>query len=116
MKREDKQYPSKFKKAIRAVGVFLNRNMPYIAMCMLMVGMTCSSVFASGGVDPLWKYVLVRIYKWVTRLGGVIMFVGAVNFGLGFSEDAPDKKQRGGSIIVAGALVIAIANMAAHIS
>ena len=83
--------------------------MPYIAMCMLMVAMTCSSVFASGGVDPLWKYVLVRIYKWVTRLGGVVMFIGAIMFGLGWKSDDAEQKSRGVSTIIAGAIVTAAA-------
>lgn len=106
---------SKLKKRIYLFGMFLNRNMFLIVACMIIFGITCGTVFASNGVAPLWKTVIVLIHKWVNRLGGVIMFVGGVTFGLGFMEDNPDGKSRGASILIAGGLVIAIGNMAASL-
>ena len=50
---------------------------------------------------------------WVTRLGGVVMFVGGIMFGLGWKSDDAEQKSRGVSTIIGGAIVIAIAQIAA---
>lgn len=94
------------------VGMFFNKHSITIACVMLMAVMMCGTVFAApGAADTLWKTVTDLIKTWVTRLGGVVMFVGGVMFGLGWKSDDAEQKSRGVSTIIAGAIVIAIAEI-----
>ena len=81
---------------IQKIGRFLNRNNYVIA-------------FASSNADTLWTTISDLLETWVTRLGGVIMFVGGVMFGLGWKNNDAEQKSQGISTIVAGAIVIAVA-------
>ena len=67
---------------------------------------------AAGGGDALWNTITGLIETWVTRLGGVVMFVGGVMFGLGWKSDDAEQKSRGVSTMIAGAIVIAVAKLA----
>lgn len=97
-------------KKIAAFGIFLNRHSSTI-MCMLLVCIMVSSVASAttSTADSLWNTLANLIKTWVTRLGGVIMFVGGVMFGLGWKSDDAEQKSRGISTIVAGAIVTAVA-------
>jgi hypothetical protein len=66
-----------------------------------------------GSEDALWKTITDLMKTWVTRLGGVVMFVGGIMFGLGWKSDDAEQKSRGVSTIIGGAIVIAIAQIAA---
>ena len=66
-----------------------------------------------GSKDALWKTITDLMKTWVTRLGGVVMFVGGIMFGLGWKSDDAEQKSRGVSTIIGGAIVIAIAQIAA---
>lgn len=88
------------------VGVFLNKNITTIACVMMAVVMMCGTAFAA---DALWNTIATLIQTWVTRLGGVVMFVGGIMFGLGWKSDDADQKSRGISTLTAGAIVIAVA-------
>lgn len=87
---------------------------------MAYIQLTGYSVFASGGgthptasgADGLWNTVTNLIQTWVTRLGGVVMFVGGVMFGLGWKSDDAEQKSRGVSTLIAGAIVVAVAQVA----
>lgn len=91
---------------IEMVGKFLNKHSATIAVCALCVLMIAGQVFAA---DALWSTIANLIKTWVTRLGGVVMFVGGVMFGLGWKNDDADGKTRGINTIVAGAIVCAVA-------
>lgn len=64
-----------------------------------------------GSEDALWKTITGLIKTWVTRLGGVVMFVGGIMFGLGWKSDDAEQKSRGVSTIIGGAIVTAIAQI-----
>ena len=96
---------------VQAVGKFLNKNMGKIMVCLMLTMMISSTVFAAAGVDVLWTNLTTLIEKWVTRLGGVVMLIGGVMFGLGWKSDDAEQKSRGISTIIAGAIVIAVANL-----
>lgn len=66
----------------------------------------------TGGGDALWNTIAGLMETWVTRLGGVVMFVGGVMFGLGWKSDDAEQKSRGVSTLVGGAIVVAIAQLA----
>jgi hypothetical protein len=101
------------KKRINSIGKFLNKNFDRIAVCMACAMLMGTTVFAAGGnpsnVDTLWQTIASLVETWVTRLGGVVMLVGGVMFGLGWKSDDAEQKSRGVSTMIAGAIVIAIA-------
>lgn len=94
-------------KKLRDLGIFLDRHRIAIATMMLL----CMSMggIASASVDALWQTVANLIETWVTRLGGVVMFVGGIMFGLGWKNDDADGKTRGIQTIIAGGIVVAVA-------
>lgn len=92
------------------LGMFLNKHMGVI-LCVLMVGMMFSGIaLAEGGVDAdaLWGNMMDMIKKWVTRLGGVVMIIGGVMFGLGWQREDASAKSNGVTTMMAGAIVIAV--------
>ena len=94
----------------QTVGIFLNKNRLKFACAMMFAVLLCGSAFAAGsGADALWNTISGLIQTWVTRLGGVVMFVGGVMFGLGWKSDDAEQKSRGISTIIAGAIVVAVA-------
>lgn len=88
-----------------------------LILCFLVFGsgadiaLAASDPPAGGGssADSLWTTVSDLIGTWVTRLGGVVMFVGLIMFGLGWKSDDAEQKSRGISTIIAGAIVTAAA-------
>jgi len=70
------------------------------------------SLFSSGMVfaaDALWNTVADIIGVWVLRLGGVVIFVGGIMFGLGWKNDDAEGKSRGISTMISGGIVTALA-------
>lgn len=92
----------------QSIGVFFNRHAALLACVMLVAVMMCGTVFASGA-DALWNTISNLIRTWVTRLGGVVMFVGGILFGLGWKSDDAEQKSRGASTMVAGGIVLGVA-------
>lgn len=66
----------------------------------------------AGTQDALWKTIITLIKTWITRLGGAVMLVGGVMFGLGWKSDDAEQKSRGVSTMIGGAIVIAVAQVA----
>lgn len=88
------------------IGQTMNRKAAILAVVLLVAVATSGTVFAA---DALWTTISGLIQTWVTRLGGVVMFVGGVMFGLGWKSDDAEQKSRGISTIIAGAIVVAVA-------
>jgi len=65
---------------------------------------------AGGDAEAKWNAVIGFVVPWIGRLGGVVMLVGGIMFGLGFKNDDADGKTHGLQTIVAGAIVIAVGN------
>lgn len=93
----------------------------YIAVKKMIVSaflMTCvcdlltTPVYASGGTSPTaeqkWNTVINFIVPWITRLGGGVILIGAVEFGLAFKNDDAEGKTKGMRTIIAGAIVTAV--------
>lgn len=85
-----------------------------IVCIMLIAIMISGTVFAADNSDQLWNLVSTLIQKWVTRIGGVVVFVGGIMFGLGWKSDEPDQKTRGINTMAAGGIVIAVAALTAQ--
>ena len=60
------------------------------------------------GADAKWDAVINFILPWITRLGGVVILIGAVEFGLAFKSDDAEGKTRGMRTIIAGCIVTAV--------
>lgn len=93
---------------IQKIGLFLNKH-SYIMVIALILCVSASNVVFASNADTLWKTISDLLKTWVTRLGGVIMFVGGVMFGLGWKNQDAEGKSQGISTIVAGAIVVAVA-------
>ena len=91
---------------VKRIGMSLDRRTVLIAAVMLCVVAMSGTAFAA---DALWNTISGLIQTWVTRLGGVVMFVGGIMFGLGWKSDDAEQKSRGISTLIAGANVIAVA-------
>lgn len=91
---------------VKRIGMSLDRRTVLIAAVMLCVVAMSGTAFAA---DALWNTISGLIQTWVTRLGGVVMFVGGIMFGLGWKSDDAEQKSRGISTLIAGAIVIAVA-------
>ena len=64
--------------------------------------------FADGGDAGSFNSVVSFIVTWVQRIGGVIGFIGAIQFGMAFKNDDADGKTRGLMTLASGFIVIAI--------
>lgn len=94
-------------KATYKVTAFIKKNWFTIA-CMTAMFSVMGCVAFAGGADEVWDTITGQITKWVTRLGGMVAFIGGIMFALGWKRDDADQKSQGISTVVAGAMVIAI--------
>lgn len=95
---------------VQSVGLFLNKYSKQIAFCMMVCVLLSTTAFATAGTaEILWGKVANLIETWVTRLGGVVMFIGAVMFGLGWQSNDASQKTIGAQTFVGGAIVTAAA-------
>ena len=76
----------------------------------IMAGIMVSSLAFATPIDPeaKWREVVGLVVPWIGRLGGVIMLIGGVMFGLGFKSDDAEGKSRGLGTMVSGAIVLAV--------
>ncbi len=79
-------------------------------VCMIaMMSMTAFAVDGgTGGDSSSFDAVVDFVVTWVQRIGYVIGFIGAVQFGLAFKNDDADGKQRGLMTLASGFIVVAI--------
>ncbi len=110
---------TRIKMRLSSVSYFLNKNMYVIAGLFVFVALGTiglaaepASAASSATANSLWNTLTVTTQTWVTRLGGVVMFVGGIMFGLGWKNDDAEQKSRGISTIISGAIVVAVAAMA----
>jgi hypothetical protein len=88
------------------IGKFLDKYF-LVLFAAVCCGIALGGVaFATG--DALWDTIAGLIGTWVARLGGVVIFVGGVMFGLGWKNDDAEGKSRGVNTIIAGAIVTAM--------
>ncbi len=55
-----------------------------------------------------WDKVINFILPWIQRLGGVVILIGAVEFGLAWKNDDAEAKTKGMRTIIAGCIVLAV--------
>ncbi len=103
---------NKIKATVTKVTNFIKRE--YLALSLLAYGMLApvSVASATGGTtttaEDKWDAVIGFITPWVTRLGGVVIFIGAIEFGLAWKNDDAEGKTKGMRTVIAGCIVFAI--------
>ena len=99
----------------QSLGLFLNKHSARIAFILTAImAVTCAVVFAEETLpdaETLWDTLAGLIKTWVTRLGGVVMLIGGIMFGLGWQQDDSARKTAGLTTVIAGAIVIVIAQL-----
>lgn len=58
--------------------------------------------------EEKWDSIIGFILPWITRLGGVVILIGAVEFGLAFKDQDAEGKTRGMRTAIAGLIVTAV--------
>lgn len=69
---------------------------------------TSTGTGTSTTAEDKWDTVIGFIVPWITRLGGVVILIGAVEFGLAFKNDDAEGKTKGMRTIIAGCIVTAV--------
>lgn len=108
MKQELKK-PNGFAAKVKA---FVERNKATILtiVCSFLVfAVMASGVVFADEAEEMWGVFADLIKKWVTRLGAVVMFIGGIQFGMGWKGDDAEQKTRGLNTIISGAIVMAVA-------
>lgn len=67
-----------------------------------------SLVYAAGDAESKWNEVINFILPWIDRLGGVVILIGAVEFGLAFKNDDAEGKTKGLRTVIAGCIVLGV--------
>jgi len=93
----------------RRFAVFAEKYFFLFFFALLIYLVFSGVVFADA--EDLWNTVAELIGKWVLRLGGVVIFIGGILFGLGWKNDDAEGKSRGISTMVSGGIVAALAVM-----
>lgn len=116
MKREDKEMTKNTEKnmidmvkdKVQKVSAYLYKNKTAIATIMWVVLLiTPQIIFADNG-DTEWTWLTDIITKWIKRVGGLFMLIGAVEFGLGWKDNRTDDKVQGVRILIAGVIVYGV--------
>lgn len=116
MKREDKEMTKNTEKnmidmvkdKVQKVSAYLYKNKTAIATIMWVVLLiTPKIIFADNG-DTEWTWLTDIITKWIKRVGGLFMLIGAVEFGLGWKDNRADDKVQGVRILIAGVIVYGV--------
>lgn len=116
-----KHVVSKAKKCVTKVREYVNAKKLLVAayvvsvmsdLSMKLAYATATPVPSGGGssttAEQKWDNVMNFILPWITRLGGVVILIGAVEFGLAFKNDDAEGKTKGIRTVIAGCIVFAV--------
>ena len=90
------------------VGNMKNYFMKKTLRAMLLLYALFAPVSTVGAADEKWNAVIQFILPWISRLGGVVILIGAVEFGLAFKNDDAEGKTKGMRTVIAGCIVVAV--------
>jgi hypothetical protein len=85
----------------------MRRFINFFVISILLV-LPALAVPAFASAEAKWDNVISFLLPWITRLGGVVMLLGGIEFGLGFKSDDVESKTKGLRTLIAGAIVIAV--------
>lgn len=87
---------------------WINQKKLHIAMTAATILTPLSVYAAPSSAEAKWNAVIDFLVPWISRLGGVVILIGAIDFGLAFKNDDAEAKTRGLKTIIAGAIVAAV--------
>ena len=94
---------SRVKKAVACVSAMVTTMMVEVNLALATAGGTTTPT-----AEQKWDTVIGFIVPWITRLGGVVILIGAVEWGLAFKSDDAEGKTKGMRTIIAGCIVTAV--------
>lgn len=97
---------AKIKRAIACISVFVTTMM--IEANMVLAGAVPTTTPAPGSAEAKWDTIIGFVTPWITRLGGVVILIGAIEFGLAWKDDDATGKTKGMRTIIAGCIVFAV--------
>lgn len=80
-----------------------------LCITALMSVMAYATTSVAPPANDAWDNVKGFLGLWIPRLGGGVMVIGLIFFGLGFIRDDADSKARGLQIVVGGGIVAGVA-------
>ena len=82
-----------------------------LAMSMMVAITACASSGSSTSPDSFINEIITLLKTWIPRLGGMIIVVGGIQFGIGFKDEDSTGKTRGMQTMIGGAIVAAIGTL-----
>jgi hypothetical protein len=79
----------------------------FLLVAIAIFGVSLSGLAFANPAESLWLFVAELLRVWVLRLGGVIIFIGLVMFGLGWKQEDAERKSTGVTTMIAGMIVAA---------
>jgi len=76
-----------------------------LALAFALMGTGLYSAAETTSSATVWNAVMGEAMAWITRLGILVLVIGAIMFALGFRNDDAEQKTRGLSTMVAGGMV-----------
>jgi hypothetical protein len=84
----------------------INKKVLMVSAIILIVGLP-TIAFANDGtalLDNLFKFIAT----WIGRIGGLVAFLGAIQFAFGWVQHNPDARLQGLTMIMAGFMTVGI--------
>jgi hypothetical protein len=75
------------------------------------MAITAFAADADGGNptgDAAWTEIVTFIRSWIPRLGGAIIIIGLIMFGMGWQRDDAEGRTRGIQVTIGGAIVTGV--------
>ena len=99
------QVEKKLRKPITTIGISL--------WAMVLVLLTTATPVFAGGLDTdagvaQFDAVVSFLATWIGRIGGLVMFLGIIQFALAVYNQSPEGKINGFLVLVAGAMLLGI--------
>ena len=88
----------------------------YVMSMMVLIMMQVFTIGASAAPnngEAAWSEIKNFMTTWIPRLGGAVIIIGLVFFGLGWIRDDAESKIRGIQIAIGGAIVTAVSAVVA---
>lgn len=113
MKNEFKKNILKEKKIsiMQSIKKIVTIAMAWMWQCNIALAGPTPSPSASpspASAEDKWDAVIGFLIPWISRLGGVVVLIGAMEFGLAFKNDDAEGKTKGMRTVIAGLIVIAV--------
>jgi hypothetical protein len=89
-----------------------NKKLKNVYKLALMMIFTKAMALNVAAADDMWGTVTGFISEWIPRLGGAIVVIGLIMFGLGWQREDAEGKTRGIQVAIGGAIVAAVGLLA----